>query len=90
MSALAASLLPIEAMAAGGGPTQVSPASSTAWAKGGVLRQEPVAGVHRVGPCRQRRRNDQVAPQVGLGRGAAGQPHRRVRLVHERRCGVSV
>ena len=36
-------------MADGGGPIQTSPASITAWAKRGVLGEEAVAGVDRVG-----------------------------------------
>ena len=55
-------------MAAGGGPIQVSPASSTARAKRGVLGEEAVAGVDGVGAGPQRGVDEQVAAQVGVGR----------------------
>ena len=44
----------------------------------GVLREEPVAGVHRVRPGLQRHRDDLVDVQVGL---RAGRPGQRIRLV---------
>ena len=44
----------------------------------GVLREEPVAGVHRVRPGLQRHLDDLVDVQVGL---PAGRPGQRIRLV---------
>ena len=57
ISFLASILEPIAAIAAAGGPIQVSPASCTARGEIGVLREEPVAGVDgvRAGRLRGRR-----------------------------------
>ncbi len=41
ISRLASTLEPIAAMAAGGGPIQTSPASSTAWAKAAFSDRKP-------------------------------------------------
>ncbi len=90
ISFLASILLPMAAIASGGGPIQVSPASTTACANAGVLGQEPVTGVHRVGAGPARRRDEQVGAQVGVCRRRAGQPHRAVGLAHMRRIGVGV
>ena len=49
ISCLAAIFEPIASIASGGGPTQVSPASSTGAGEVGVLGQEAVAGVDGVG-----------------------------------------
>ena len=58
----------------------------------GVLRQEPVAGVDRVGAGPSRRVHEQVGAQVGVGRRGTRQPHREVGLRDERgvRVGVGV
>ena len=57
ISRLASILLPIAAIASGGGPIQVSPASMHGRGEVGVLGQEAVAGVDRVGAgaCAARR-----------------------------------
>ena len=41
MSALAASFSPMAVMAEAGGPTQISPASTTAWAKAAFSDRKP-------------------------------------------------
>ena len=57
MRRLASALSPIAAIAAGGGPMNTRPASSAGLREGGVLAQEAVARVHRVGAaCGARRR----------------------------------
>jgi hypothetical protein len=56
----------------------------------GVLGQEPVAGVDRVGASRLRRGDDQVRAQVGLRRGGAGKQHRLVGGVDEQGVGIRV
>ena len=55
-----------------------------------VLGQEPVAGVDRVGTGRPGGGDHRLAPQVGLGRGVAGQPHRRVGLDGVRGTSVGI
>ena len=56
----------------------------------GVLGQEAVAGVDRVGARPAGRLDDQLGAQVGLGGRGAGQPHRAVGLGDVRRVGVGV
>ena len=89
-SAFASSLEPIIAIAFGGGPTQVSPASITARGEVGVLGQEAVAGVHRVRAAPAGRLDEQVAAQVRVGRRVARQVHGVVGLGDVRRVGVGV
>ena len=77
-----ATLSPSARMACGGGPIQVSPASMTACGEVGVLRQEAVAGVHRVRARLRRRRR---APWRCRGSVSAGVvAAQRVRLVGQR------
>ena len=90
MSRFASSFEPIASMTAAGGPTKMSPAASHGRSERGVLGQEAVPGVHGVGAGSLRRVDDQVAAQVGVGRRAAGKPHRLVGHRHERRAGVGV
>ena len=52
----AAVLLPISAIASGVGPMNVSPASRARRGEGGVLGEEPVAGMDGVGAGRAARR----------------------------------
>ena len=56
----------------------------------GVLGQEAVAGVNRVGPRAERRLDHQVAAEVRLGRGVAGQGHGDVGLGDEPHRGIRV
>ena len=56
----------------------------------GVLGQEAVAGVDRVGAGRLGRGQDRVDVEVGLGRGVAGQPYGDVGLADVRQPGVGV
>jgi hypothetical protein len=67
----AAVLLPISLIASGVGPTKISPASVARGGERGVLRQEPVAGVHGIGPRGSRDRDQLVDAQVGVGRTVA-------------------
>ena len=90
MVALAASFEPMASMTSGGGPTKTSPAASAGPGEGGVLGQEPVAGVDGVGPAGQGRRHQGVAPQVGLGRGGPGQADHLVGLGHVGGTGVGI
>ena len=72
-------------------PDEGEPGVGAAAGEGGVLGEEPVAGVHGVGAGAPRpRRRSQVAAQVGVGRRGAGQAHGLVGLAHERRVGVGV
>ena len=90
ISCLASILEPIASIAAGGGPIQVSPASSDRLREGGVLGEEAVAGVDGVGAGRARGVDEQVGAQVGVGRRGAGQPDGAVGLARVRRVGVGV
>jgi hypothetical protein len=67
-AAIARALLPVSSSTDAGGPTKVIPACSQASASSGVLRQEPVAGVDRVGPGPLRRADDLVDREVGADR----------------------
>ena len=64
----AIALSPIARIVSGVGPTKISPAASTFSAKFGVLREEAVAGVDRVGAARNRSRDDGVFVQIGFCR----------------------
>jgi hypothetical protein len=55
-----------------------------------VLGQEAVAGMHGVGTGPPRRVDEEVAPQIGLGGGVAGQADRVIGLGHVRRVGIGV
>ena len=68
------SCCPSPSIASGGGPIQVSPASMHGPRERGVLGQEAVAGMDRVGAGAPRSVDDQVGAQVGVGRRGAGQP----------------
>ena len=71
---------PIASIASGGGPIQTRPASPTGAREGGVLRQEPVAGMDRLRTGAQRRLDDPVGAEVALrGRTRTDQ----IRLVGE-------
>ena len=58
--------------------------------EGGVLGQEAVAGMDRVGTGPARRLDDQVGAEVGVGGRVAGEPDGPVGLGHERQPGVGV
>ena len=77
---LALALSPSASIAAGGGPIQVSPASMHGLGEVGVLGEEAVARVHRVGAGLLGDRDDLGDVEVGVGRRRAAQ---RVRLVGE-------
>ena len=59
---------PIASIASGGGPIQVSPAVVDGAGEGGVLGEEPVAGVDRLGSGPRGRLDDLLLVQVALGR----------------------
>ena len=90
MIALAPILEPIAAIAAGGGPTHTSPASSTASAKRGGLGEEAVPGVDRIGAGASSGVDEQLGAQVGVGGRRPGQPHPEVARAHVERIGVGV
>ena len=75
ISALASIFEPIAAIAAGGGPIHVSPASMTAWANARRLGEEAVAGVDGVGAGPAGGVDEQVAAQVRVGGRVARQVH---------------
>ena len=81
MSALAAIFEPIASIASGVGPTKISPASAHARANRRLLRQEPVAGVDRVGAGALRRGQDRrrCSGRCRPGSSRAGAPPRRPR-----------
>jgi hypothetical protein len=87
---LASILSPIASIASGVGPTQVRPASVTALGEGGVLGEEPVAGVDGVGAGALCCLDDRVAAQVALGRGRAAEPDGLVADLDVQRVGVDV
>ncbi len=66
-----ATLSPNASIASAGGPIQINPASTTARANDGVLREEAVPRVDRIGPRASRHRQDLVDRQVALCRGRA-------------------
>ncbi len=80
-------LEPIARTASTGGPTQVRPASCTARREFGVLREESVAGVHRVGAGGAGGGDDGLGVQIVVG---LRQPHPGVGLGDVRRGGVRV
>ena len=77
-------LEPIARTASTGGPIQVSPAACTAAREFGVLREESVAGVHRVGAGRAGRGDDGVG--VADSRWSCGS---RTRASASATCGAS-
>ena len=85
---LAAALSPSASVAAGGGPTNTIPARSQARGELRVLREEPVAGVDRLGAGRHRR-VDQRARSTDRSRprapARAGRRRRRARRAARRR-----
>ncbi len=64
-------LSPIASMALTFGPTKTMPASSSARANAGVLREEAIAGMDRLGAGRLGSRDDLADVEIGL-RGLSG------------------
>lgn len=58
--------------------------------EGGVLGEEAVPGVDRVGPRRERGGDDEVTAEVGVGGRGARQPYGEVGLAHVQGSGVRV
>ena len=87
---LASTFEPIRSIASGCGPTQVSPTADHGAREVGVLGEEPVARVHRVGAGPLGRLDEQVGAQVGVGGCGARQPDGDVGLRHVRQPGVGV
>ncbi len=54
-------------IADGGGPMNTAPASATASREGGVLGEEPVPGVDRIGAAAGEHAQDEVYGEVALG-----------------------
>ena len=77
-------------MADGGGPIQTRPASMTACANAGVLREEAVAGVHGVGAGAAGDVEQLGDVEVRLGRAGAVQRERLVGDAHVQRLPVGV
>ena len=75
---------PISSIAAGGGPIQVRPASSTSARERRVLGEEAVAGVDRLRARPQRRLDEHVAAEVALRRRPGADEVRLVRGPHVR------
>ncbi len=75
MRRLAAALLPMAAIAAGGGPMKTRPAFSQAVGEGLVLRQEAVARMDRVGARRVRGFEDAVDAEIALAHGRRADAH---------------
>ena len=68
-SALGRAILsPIARIAAGGGPTKISPAAAHGFGEGGILRQEAVAGMDRVGAARCAAAMMRVDVQIAVAR----------------------
>ena len=88
ISCLASIFEPMAAIADGGGPIQISPASTTDWANAAFSTEEAVAGMHRVATASQGGGDQQIAAQVGVGGGVAGERPRHVGFAHVRRVGV--
>ncbi len=55
-----------------------------------VLRQKPVARMHRLRPARPARLNDPVDPQIAFGRRRRPDPDRFVGHAHVKRLGVGI
>ena len=68
MARRASTFEPMTSIASAGGPIQTIPASSQARASVGVLREEAVAGVERLGAGPERRLDDPLDVRVALGR----------------------
>ena len=71
-------------------PDERQPRVAARAREAGVLCQEPVAGVHRVGPGPPRGVHDRVDPQVAQGRFGRAEMNRLVRLAHVARAAVAV
>ncbi len=72
--ALALILSPIASIAAGGGPTNTMPASGAGVGEGGVLGEEPVAGVQRLRARRLGGANHPFDVEVALDRRRRAEP----------------
>ena len=56
----------------------------------GVLRQEPVAGMDRLGPCRQRGFDDRFAPQIAFGGCRSPDMNRLIGHIHMGRTRIRI
>ena len=90
MIRLASIFEPIASIDSGVGPTQIEPGVDDRAREVGVLGQEPVAGVDRVGARTAGRVDDEVGAQVGVGRRVARQAYGVVGLAHVGQLGVGV
>ena len=77
-------------MASGDGPTQTSPASPDPSGEAGVLGQEAVAGVHRLGAGLPGRLEHGVGVAVALRRGGRADRHGLVGLADVGQAGVGL
>ena len=75
-------LSPITSMASGGGPIHVTPRVRHGPGEVGVLGEEPVAGVDRLGAGALDDVEDRVGVEVALGRGLAAEGVRLVGVAH--------
>ncbi len=76
---------PISSIASGGGPMKTSPASFDRARERGVLGEEAVAGVDRLGAALERGLDDAVDPQIALGRRRGAEQVSLVREAHVQR-----
>ncbi len=90
ISFFAATFDPIASIDAGIRSDPAEPGVDDGASELGVLGEEAVAGMDRVGASLQRRRDDEVDAQVGLRRGGAGQSHGDVGLADVGQCGIGV
>ena len=81
-------LSPIAVIASALGPTQIRPCSAHGAGEVGVLRQEAVAGVDRLGAGRLRGGQDRLGVAVGRRRVGRADQDRLVGLRDERHAGV--
>ena len=77
-------------MAAAVGPMNLTPASTQAWAKRGVLGEEAVAGMDGLGAAAAGDVEDLVDVQVGLAGGRRADVVGLVRLAHVERGAIDV
>ena len=90
MSRRASIFEPIASIASGGGPIQVIPASRAGARERGVLGEEPVARVDRLGAGALGRVEDPLDVQVALRRRARADEVRLVRRPHVQRAAVGL